>query len=800
GIVASTHVTPAPWIALAVAAVCFAMSLAGRSTTMLLVGVAALGFAAAQHQWHRFAPTDIAQFTTAEPQLVRVRLRLDEPPRVRAPDPDAPIPMPAMQRSIAEVTGIHTERGWQPARGSVLLRVRNVHPGLRAGQTIEALGQLRRPAPAMNPGQFDWAGHYRNDRIVAGVSINGAEQITIVDEAAPPLRTTARAFVRQRLLAGFEDASAVDAALLTALMLGERDPLMSDVADDFRAIGAGHHLAISGMHVALLGGFVFLAARLARLSPRPAVFAATVFVLVYGWLAQPTPSVARAVILWSAFAAGLLMRRKSDPMQALSIAALAVLLLRPHDLFSAGFQLSFGTVFGLLVLTPMLVECITQWARPEEFLITTGWTAAARWFDGKTINVLAATVVAWGVSMPLVAWHFGQLNPWAVGGSILLGGPTMLTLAAGLLKVGASVAVPWGDELWAWLAAVPAGWMRGSAASLARLPGADVPLPQPALLIVLVYFAALAAAVRNWRLGTVKWGLRGAVVAAGLLLIAGPYVDRRPVMLAAPSFESAPAELTVTVLAVGAGQAVVIETPQNRAYMVDAGSSTMTDPLGRTIAPFLRQRKLTSIDGLLITHANADHYGSVGDVAERYRPASVMVGPRFVADARRDPTGLAVLGQLHAADLRPSVVTAGEQIPLGRDAWLDVVWPPVLGEQWKANDTSLVLRLRVGKCSMLLCGDIEDAAMEALLRDDIDLRADVLLAPHHGSAEKRTAEFIAAVDPTWIISSDDATPTRKQQAFEEVVGDRPLLRTGRDGAVTVRMGLDGGLSVEAFRR
>ncbi|MEM8873997.1 MAG: ComEC/Rec2 family competence protein [Planctomycetota bacterium] len=800
GIVLSTHIAPWPWVALAIATMAFVISLAGRSTTILLLGFAALGFAAAQHHWHRYAPNDVAHFTTAKPQLVRVRLRLDEPPRVRIPDADAMIPMPPMQNSIAEVVAIETIDGWANTRGSVLLNVRRVDPRLAAGQTIEALALLRRPAPAMNPGQFDWSRHYRADRILAGVSINGPDQLRIIDTAAPPLRTAARAFVRQRLTAGFDDMDVIDAALLTALILGERDPLMSDVADDFRAIGAGHHLAISGMHVAIMGGFVFLVARLTQLPPRPALLAATVFVLAYGWLAQPTPSVARAVILWSAFAVGLLLRHKADPLQSLSVAAIIVLLLQPHDLFSAGFQLSFGTVFGLLVLTPIVVERVTEWARPDDAYLASGWSVAARWFDNKTINVVAATLVAWAVSMPLVAWHFGQLNPWGVAGSILLSGPTMLALCVGLLKVLASTAVPWGDALWADLAAIPAGWMRSSAASLSGLPAADVPLPQPALLIVLIYFAALAAAVRKWPTGTMRWSTRGALAAATFVLIVGPYLQRKPALtIAAPQALAGEVdEVRVTVLAVGAGQCVVIETPQRRTWLIDAGSATMSDPMGRAIGPYLRRAKLTAIEGLLITHANADHYGAAGDVATRYAPGTVLVGPRFIDDAQRDPAGLAVLRQLNAADLPPTVVSAGERVPLGRNAYLEVLWPPVLGEQWTANDTSLVVRLHVADRTMLFAGDIENAAMGELLRSAADLSADVLLAPHHGSAEELTPKFLEAVDPNWIVSSDDATPTRKQKAFEALVGDRPLLRTGRDGAITIGLGLDGSIRVEPF--
>jgi competence protein ComEC len=109
-----------------------------------------------------------------------------------------------------------------------------------------------------------------------------------------------------------------------------------------------------------------------------------------------------------------------------------------------------------------------------------------------------------------------------------------------------------------------------------------------------------------------------------------------------------------------------------------------------------------------------------------------------------------------------------------------------------------VLKLTMGGRSILFTGDIQEAAMRELLRRPEMLKCDVLVAPHHGSSELATAEFVAAANPTYILSSNDATLSQKQKKFETLVGGRAVYRTHCCGAITVSVGADGGLRCETF--
>src|SRR6185369_11387157 len=131
--------------------------------------------------------------------------------------------------------------------GQILLNIEDPNPHLAVNQTVEAFGQLHRPAPAMNPGQFDWAAYYRDQRILASFDIRHLQNIRILLDPGPRLLDTLRAAARQSLQLGFTQAQALDHALLRALVLGDSDPALRDVQDEFIRTGTSHHLAISGL-------------------------------------------------------------------------------------------------------------------------------------------------------------------------------------------------------------------------------------------------------------------------------------------------------------------------------------------------------------------------------------------------------------------------------------------------------------------------------------------------------------------------------------------------------------------------
>jgi competence protein ComEC len=790
---------PLLWITLALA--CVAASIIWRISQRVVVyalcgGMTFAGVAVAQIEGFQYPSNDVSAYAADQARLAQLELSIDEPPRLLTYQ-FTPRPLPPKQVLTARVLRVRTWTGWEVVTGGILVQISEPNPRLAQGQVVRVLGMLERPAPAMNPGQFNWAEYYRDQRILASLQILHSDNIQILSQSPlGPLQWLQRE-ARLLLARGFEPRQSLDHALLRALLLGDTDPELSDIQEEFRKTGTSHHLAISGMHIAVLGGVVLLVCRLLRLTPRLACAIAMGFVLLYALVVLPSPPVVRSVLLSMAVCGALLLKRRGRGVQLLMLSAMAMLIYHPLDLFNAGFQLSFGTVLGLMLLGKPLAEFFNRGndrdlAVAQNIQRPTRLQAAARWVDSQMVTTLAAGLAAWWVSMPLIARHFEQLNTWAVLGSILLAPIVFTALVGGLLKVLLTQLWPSGAWLWALGAEQPVRWMRWGVEELAKLPWADVPLPAPATLLMMAFYGFTMLGVSSRLRGGARWASRGlACLALGGILL---YPFHGRVTGGTPETRD---ELRITLLYVGAGQCAVVEPPGGRVVLIDAGSASLVDPLHKCIAPFLRSRGITDVDTILISHANLDHFNAVAPITQAYDVREVLVAKGFVESCTGNPPAEQMLRELDDLDRPPRVVQMGDVIPLGRDTSIQALWPN--GDRsLDDNNSSLVLRLTHAGKSVLFTGDIQDAAMRGLLKDPTTIHSDVLIAPHHGSSETTTPAFISAVNPSVILSSNDRSLTIKQKNLQKMIGSRTLYRTNVTGAITVYISGDGKVTAEPF--
>jgi competence protein ComEC len=772
------------------------------ATLAILAAWLVAGTLAGQLAAYYYPSDHISQYAGDSSRLAQVEFRLDDPPRIVTNPFDDRRAVAPKQTALATITRVYTTDGWRNCTGDVLLQITDPHPNLAAGQTVRAIGMLQRPAPAMNPGQFDWAAYYRERRVLASFTVSHAASVKVLSDPGAGWLTAVRLKARRLLAEGFPAERSLDHALLQALLLGDNDPQLRDVQDQFQRTGTAHHLAISGTHVALLGALVWGACRLMMIGPRAAATVGVLFTIGYGLLALPSPPVVRSVVLAGAAGLGVISRRHGAPLQLLAASVVAMLVFHPPDIANAGFQLSFGTVLGLILFTaPTLraIETVRGWHDPDAVVQRSfapepsPLIRAIRWADRWLMTALAAGLVAWMVSMPLIAWHFEQLNPWAIVAGILLAPVVFLALVGGFLKVVLTLLWPALASAWAWLAVWPVQWMRRFVDWLATWPLADVPVPPSPWWLIATFYLLLTAGLISALPDGVRWVLRLGRVAALAFIITPP-------LQVAVSPPTPAGTTTVTVLAVGAGQCVVVQPPGGRTILIDAGSLSLADPVGKCLGPFLRHARVANIDTLVLSHADYDHVSAAAQVVRSYGVREVLTGDRFAAHAHANDQTRGLLQDLSALNRPPRIVSPGQRIPIGRDTTIEILWPPAEGLPAKlgSNDGSLVLKLTHAGRSMLFPGDIQDGAMRELLKTPKLLKADVLVAMHHGSAEELTQAFVDAVDPSLIVSSNDRTLTGKQRQFERLIGNRPLLRTHDRGAITLRFDDTGVVLAEPF--
>lgn len=803
GIAIEPHVPARGWAYLLIAAAALAGSLVSRrsdavASLLILAATALAGVGVARWEFASFPTNHVGLFTTDEPRLAEVEVRVTNTPRLVI-SPNAARPLPPRMSVHATAERILTTAGWQPASGEVVVQLARAHPRLAAGQRLRIVGTLERPAGAMNPGQFDWAAYYRQQRVLATLSVPHVDGVQILADPGPSWIEATRQHARRLLAAGFSPDRSATYALLQALVLGDRDPEMRDAQEDFAHSGAAHLLAVSGLHVVIVAAFAVWCCRLLNLHPRTATCVMMATVLFYGVVVVPGAPALRATILCLAYGAGRLTRRTGDGIQLLAVCAIGLLLYHPHDLYTAGFQLSFLTVLGMLVAGRRVSERLNSYWDNEDARVARSfrppslWSAAGIRFRRHVVDAFGIALVAWLVSMPLVMVHFQQVNPWAIPFGLILFPLVALGLLGGVAKILLTWAAPSAAPTLATFAGLPIEGLHRCVHWLASRPAADVMIPAFPAWSRALFYAILLLPLLPWTWAAVKkWSKCAPVAALALVTL--------PLMLGAGRSPTAVDEVRVTLLSVGAGQIAVIELPGDRTVLIDDGSDTVSEPVAKVLAPYLRTRGRSRVDTIFLSHPDYDHIGGTADTADAFHVRRVVTHALFRSQSVGNPPAEAMLQQLDDVGVPIDTAARGATLPLDDrgDAALDVCWPPAGKPIASTNNAGMVLRLRAAGHTVLFPADIQVPTLRALAADPTNLPAEVLVAPHHGSAEAATADFIAAVKPSVIVSSNAGRLSKKQREFDRLAGDVPHYRTSACGAIALRLAKGKDVAVESF--
>jgi competence protein ComEC len=689
-----------------------------------------------------------------------------------------------------------------PLTGRIRVNVRGMvegGPAIHAGDRLRFTAELRRPYGLHNVGLFD-AGRYAQRQGIDAAALVRADQVIRLDDGNGwldryffrPVEAW-RARVDRAMTASLSPPSA---ALLSSLILGETSRLTPDMRDAFTAAGVAHLLSISGSHLALLAGVIFLLVRGAchllparwllwltmRLSPTQLAILATVPAVVwYTALAGGQVATIRSLLMLLLYCGAVLLSRPHDLLTALAVAALVVLAVDPLALGAISFQLSYGAVLGM-GLALVWWSGWTAEERQREPAVSGPDEEAPPWWRPwlrRSALYLLLTVAATAATAPLVLYHFRQFNWVGLVSNMVLPVIGVVVIPLGLLSAWltllfSSSTLPFAAlNEWAVTALTAVvGWF-------ARWPGAVVHLAAPSLLTVALLYTGMAALVWGRRM---RW-LGALGVTAGAVWM----------MIALAGLLRPDGQLRVNFLDVGQGDAAVITAPTGQTMVIDGGPQYGGYDTGRAVvAPYLWDHGIHRIDYLVASHPQADHIGGqvallhlfpVGELWQNgvRRGGSVADGWRAAAEA--DSARLITIRSVH------------EPVRIG-PVQIDLLHPSGAfvpdndnPDGHGLNDSAIVLRIGLGEHRFLFTGDIEKPAETELLRVAADrLEATVLKVPHHGSRTSSTPEFLNAVHPRdAVISVGAYNPYHHPappvvEAYEARGVD--LLRTDQEGQVT----------------
>ncbi|MER7171119.1 ComEC/Rec2 family competence protein [Streptomyces mesophilus] len=606
------------------------------------------------------------------------------------------------------------------------------------------------------------------DRVAAVLRVPGGQEPHIIEGPTALQRTAGD------LRAGLREATdrlPADArALLPGLVVGDTTRVPPDLDDAFRATDLTHLLAVSGSNLTivlvLLIGPPALAMRAERrgLAPRLGLSLRTTAViggaltLVFVLVCRPDPSVLRAAACGAIALLAIATGRRRSLIPALAAAALLLLLYDPWLSHSYGFLLSVLATGALLVIAPRWSAALQRRRVPPRIAEALAAAASAQ-------AVCAPVVVVLSSRVSLVAVPCNLLAELAVAPATVLGFAVLVL---------APVAMPLAKAL-AWCAGWPTGWVASVARTGAGLPGAQADWPDGwggALMLAVLVLVSLPLARRVLRHPL-------ALIACALLLVLAVL---RPAPLTRVLTGWPPPDWRYVLCDVGQGDASVLATGPGTAVVIDAGP----DP--RLVDQCLHTLGVTRVPLVLLTHFHADHVAGLPGVLRGRSVGAIQ------ATGLQQPPEQAefVRVQAEAHGVPLLAAAAGESRRAGPVRW-QVLWPPAdhpgATAPTEPNDASVTLLVRTAGLTLLLPGDLEPPAQQALLRAHPDLPAvDVLKVPHHGSAHQDPL-FLQRVRPRLAVigvGRDNGYGHPSPRVIDTLRSfGTTVLRTDRDGAVAL---------------
>jgi len=546
------------------------------------------------------------------------------------------------------------------------------------------------------------------------------------------------------------------AAFAKALLLGEDSELSYEVNTDFKVSGIRHIVAVSGLHVSILFGFLYTVA--GKRKWLTALLGLPVLVL-FAAVAGLTPSVIRACVMHGLMILAMLLNREYDPPTALAFSALVMLILNPLVITSVSFQLSMGCMAGIF----LFAERIRNWLLDDRHLGHSQGKSLKAKLTRAFAGSVSVSLGAVSLTTPLSALYFDTvslisplsnlLTLWMV--SVAFYG-IMAAVMLSFLWIGAA-------QVLAWLFSWPIRFILGVSAVLADIPMAAVYTRSDAIAFWLAgcYVLLVLYLLMKGR-HTLAVSCVGVIGLCAALLFSWTQ----------PMSDS----VRMMVLDVGQGQSIILQA-DGKTFLVDCGGS-YSDDAADVAAETLLSMGITRIDGFILTHYDADHAGGAEYLLSRIRVDALFL-PVWEEENE-------TASQL-SAYRNGTVYSVESDLELSwEDSKLTIFSSDIRDS---GNESSLCVLFQAENCDILITGDRGRLGEKLLLRSAELPELDVLVVGHHGAKDSACAELLEVTSPRVAVISvgDNSYGHPNQETLDRLMdAGCEIFRTDRDGTVIIR--------------
>lgn len=615
------------------------------------------------------------------------------------------------------------------------------------GRKISCTGSFEAFDGELNPGQFDAASYYKNEGYTG---ILNAENIRIVKEEesfSPDIylhRLNLAISDKYKKILGDKNAGS-----LSAMVLGDKRGLDEEIKELYQENSISHLLSISGLHISLLGGAVFLFLRRLKVSFRFPLITSSIILIIYGAFTGFSVSTSRAIVMMSVLFISFVIGKSYDLPSGLALAALILIVINHRVIYQSGFLLSFFAVIGIFYIMPELLYIFKVDIYHKKGIIKGLHLLLASIIS--SISVLLAT-------LPIVLNNFYEVSLTGIILNIIVIPLMSLVVITGLL--GGFVALV-SETMGSFLLGITHYILNlytlfcrlGDRLTFLRLIIGKPDKWQIVLyyLILVIVFYLLALKRRENKLDLLKNNLSKEYNTSKRIVVTGLMTFTSFLIIAYK-----PREFSINMLDIGQGDCFVVNDGNNDIYISDCGSTTVQN-VGKTrLLPFLKSKGWGKVDTIFISHMDKDHVNGVNDLL---KCAEITIGRIIIsASYKSDKLNCAELEELKELakmrDIKLFYMKKGDEI-VGKDISFRCIYPTGEEDIEDQNEASIVMRMDYKGLSMLFTGDIAGSTEEKIIdsSDEDILDCDILKVCHHGSKNSSTDDFLKKVNPKLYLIS-----------------------------------------------
>ena len=615
------------------------------------------------------------------------------------------------------------------------------------GRKISCTGSFEAFDGELNPGQFDANAYYKNEGYTG---ILDAKDIRIVKEEesfSPDIylhRLNLAISEKYKKILGEKNAGS-----LSAMVLGDKRGLDEEIKELYQENSISHLLSISGLHISLLGGAVFLFLRRLKVSFSFPLITSSIILIIYGAFTGFSVSTSRAIVMMSVLFISFVIGKSYDLPSGLALAALILIVMNHRVIYQSGFLLSFFAVIGIFYIMPELLYIFKVDIYHKRGII-------------KGLHLLLASIIS-SISillatLPIVLNNFYEVSLTGILLNIIVIPLMSLVVITGLL--GGFVALV-SEILGSFLLGITHYILNlytlfcrlGDRLTFLRLIIGKPDKWQIVLyyLILVIVFYFLALKRRENKLRSLKNNLPEGYNTSKRIVVTGLMTFTSFLIIAYK-----PREFSINMLDIGQGDCFVVNDGNNDIYISDCGSTTLQN-VGKTrLLPFLKSKGWGKVDTIFISHMDKDHVNGVNDLL---KCAEITIGRIIIsASYKSDKLNCAELEELKELakmrDIKLFYMKKGDEI-VGKDISFRCIYPTGEEDIKDQNEASIVMRMDYKGLSMLFTGDIAGSTEEKIIdssgKDILD--CDILKVCHHGSKNSSTDDFLKKVDPKLYLIS-----------------------------------------------